>query len=95
MNTSLKNLPWQINKSLSPNRPFFIISHYENPLLVILLLCLPQLFQGCAVYMPASEGIIYHDQDEEAYGVKTGSPFPLAYKTAIGIGGFCFVLKKI
>jgi hypothetical protein len=28
--------------------------------------------------MPASEGIIYHDQDEEPYGVKTGFPLPVA-----------------
>jgi len=42
------------------------------------LLCLPQLFQGCAVYMPTSEGIIYHDQDKEPYGVKTSFPIPVA-----------------
>ena len=28
--------------------------------------------------MPASEGIIYHDQDEEPYGVKTSFPVPVA-----------------
>lgn len=50
----------------------------KNPLFVILFLSLPFLFQGCAVYMPASEGIIYHDQDEEPFGVKTGFPFPVA-----------------
>ncbi len=39
------------------------------------LLLIPFFLYSCASYMPASEGIIYHDQDVEPYNVKYASPF--------------------
>lgn len=47
-------------------------------IIAIILFPLTLFLQGCAVYMPASEEIIYHDQDEEPYGVKTSFPIPVA-----------------
>ena len=34
------------------------------------------LFYGCAVYMPASEAIIYHDQEDEPYLVESARILP-------------------
>lgn len=48
------------------------------------LFFIPFLFCSCASYLPASEGIIYHNQEEEPYNVKYASPF------GYGESGFTF-----
>jgi len=41
----------------------------------LILLSISFALCSCASYMPVSEGIIYHDQDEEPYNVKYAIPF--------------------
>lgn len=58
----------------------------------LILLSISFLLCSCASYIPVSEGIIYHDQDEEPYSVKHALPFAHGEN---GFGLSYMVLPKV